>query len=245
MTTDGAVLDELLAKVRADNHAWLNGDSGPYEFTDERSTILGPFGGATIGVTAATPGQRRAVAQFESGSGTVELIKRRRIGRRRVDGPHRALHRQVRRPRGALPVGPTSHGGLRTPQWRLGARAPSRRSARRPPPPRRRARDPRLTTPFARLDIVTDGTMNGRTPPPRPRPHAPPRSRRQRITHTYISRGVRSLDCKWTQMETGDIGAGTRPTAIRLRASAGSCAPPYQTPRLTPSSTRGRGRASL
>ena len=50
------------------------GDSGPYEFTDERSTILGPFGGATIGATAATPGQRRAVAQFESGSGTVELI---------------------------------------------------------------------------------------------------------------------------------------------------------------------------
>ena len=74
MVTDSEVLDQLLERVRTDNHAWLNGDSSRYEFTDERSTILGPFGGAGVGATAATPGQRRAVALFESGSGTVELI---------------------------------------------------------------------------------------------------------------------------------------------------------------------------
>jgi hypothetical protein len=64
----------LLERVSVDHIAWINGDSSGYEFADERSTILGAFGGATIGAAAATPGQRRAVAQFQSGSGTVELI---------------------------------------------------------------------------------------------------------------------------------------------------------------------------
>jgi hypothetical protein len=68
------VLEALVAKIDADQECWLNGDSGPYEFLDERSTILGPFGGAAIGASVSTPGQRRAVAQFESGSGTIEVI---------------------------------------------------------------------------------------------------------------------------------------------------------------------------
>lgn len=74
MSTDVGVVAELLRRVRIGHIAWINGDSGPYEFTDETSTILGAFGGATVGATAATPGQRRAVAQFVSGSGSVELI---------------------------------------------------------------------------------------------------------------------------------------------------------------------------
>lgn len=74
MPTDNDILNDLLERVRADNHAWLNGDSAPYEFGDERSTILSPFGGAGVGATVATPGQRRGVAQFESGSGTVEFL---------------------------------------------------------------------------------------------------------------------------------------------------------------------------
>jgi len=74
MPTDNDVLNELLERIRAESNCWLNGDSTPYEFVDERSTILGPFGGAAVGASVATPGQRRAVAQFESGSGTVELI---------------------------------------------------------------------------------------------------------------------------------------------------------------------------
>ena len=71
MPTDLDILNELLERVRLDHLAWINGDSGGYEFTDERSTILGAFGGSTIGATTATPGQRRAVAQFESGIGSV------------------------------------------------------------------------------------------------------------------------------------------------------------------------------
>ena len=68
------VIDKLVAKIDADQSAWLNGDSGPYEFRDERSTILGPFGGASVGASVATPGQRRGVTQFESGSGTIEVL---------------------------------------------------------------------------------------------------------------------------------------------------------------------------
>ncbi len=65
---------DLLRRVHVGHVAWINGDSGSYEYTDETSTILGAFGGATVGATAATPGQRRAVAQFVCGSGSVELI---------------------------------------------------------------------------------------------------------------------------------------------------------------------------
>jgi hypothetical protein len=74
MSTDSGVLDELLETARVAHLGWINGDSSMYEFSDERSTIMGAFGGATIGATAATPGQRVAVGQFQSGSGTVELI---------------------------------------------------------------------------------------------------------------------------------------------------------------------------
>ena len=74
MTTAEDVLEELLTRIRSDSHAWLNGDSGPYEFADERSTILGPFGGAAVGASVITPAQRRGVTQFESGSGTVEFL---------------------------------------------------------------------------------------------------------------------------------------------------------------------------
>lgn len=74
MDTDADVMAELLRQVENGHVAWINGDCGPYEFSDETSTIMGAFGGVTVGATAATPGQRRAVAQFVSGSGTVELI---------------------------------------------------------------------------------------------------------------------------------------------------------------------------
>ena len=74
MATDQDVLTELLEIVRVGHVAWINRDCGPYELTDEQSSIMGAFGGATVGAALATPGQRRSVAQFESGSGDVELI---------------------------------------------------------------------------------------------------------------------------------------------------------------------------
>jgi hypothetical protein len=74
MATKQAVLDELVERIRVDHVAWLNGDSSGYEYQDETSTILGAFGGRGVGATMTTPGQRRAVAQFESGTGNVELI---------------------------------------------------------------------------------------------------------------------------------------------------------------------------
>ena len=48
MPTDLDILNELLERVRLDHLAWINGDSGGYEFTDERSTILGAFGGLIV-----------------------------------------------------------------------------------------------------------------------------------------------------------------------------------------------------
>jgi len=36
---------------------------------------MGAFGGCGVGAAMATPGQRRAVQQFESGTGTVELVQ--------------------------------------------------------------------------------------------------------------------------------------------------------------------------
>jgi len=72
--TDSEVLAHLVERVGADHLAWINGESGGYEFADEQSTILGAFGGVTVGASTATPGQRRAVARFESGTGSVEMI---------------------------------------------------------------------------------------------------------------------------------------------------------------------------
>ena len=74
MSTDQAVLDTLVERVRVDRLAWINGDSSGYEFEDETSTILGAFGGRGHRHDRGDPGQRRAVAQFESGTGRVELI---------------------------------------------------------------------------------------------------------------------------------------------------------------------------
>jgi hypothetical protein len=70
----GVATNELLQRVRIDHLAWINGDCSGYELTDETSTILGALGGSIIGASTATPGQRRAVQQFESGSGIVELL---------------------------------------------------------------------------------------------------------------------------------------------------------------------------
>jgi len=72
--TDSEVLALLVERVGADHLAWINGESGGYEFADEQSTILGASGGATVGASMATPGQRRAVARFEAGTGSVEMI---------------------------------------------------------------------------------------------------------------------------------------------------------------------------
>ena len=68
------VIDGLLERIRTDHLAWINGDSSGYEFQDETSTILGAFGGAGVGASTSTPGQRRVVSIFESGSGSVELL---------------------------------------------------------------------------------------------------------------------------------------------------------------------------
>jgi len=72
--TDSEVLAHLIERIGAGHLAWINGESGRYEFADEQSTILGAFGGSTVGASTATPRQRRAVAQFESGTGSVEMI---------------------------------------------------------------------------------------------------------------------------------------------------------------------------
>ena len=74
MPTEQGVIDDLVERTPADHLAWINGDSSGYEFDDETSTILGAFGGAGVGASVATPGQRRAVSMFESGTGTVELL---------------------------------------------------------------------------------------------------------------------------------------------------------------------------
>ena len=74
MATGQDVLDELLARIERDHVAWINGDSSGYEFQDETSTILGAFGGVGIGASMATVGQRRVVAMFEAGTGSVELL---------------------------------------------------------------------------------------------------------------------------------------------------------------------------
>ena len=74
MSTEQQVLDDLLERIRVDHVAWINGDSSGYEFDDETSTILGAFGGVGVGASMATPGQRRVVAIFQSGSGSVELV---------------------------------------------------------------------------------------------------------------------------------------------------------------------------
>ena len=54
--TDSEVLAHLVERVGADHLAWINGESGGYEFADEQSTILGAFGGVTVGASVATPG---------------------------------------------------------------------------------------------------------------------------------------------------------------------------------------------
>ena len=74
METDEEVLAALTDRIRADHVAWVNGDCSGYEFSDETSTILGAFGGAGVGAAVATPGQRRAVQQFESGTGDLEVL---------------------------------------------------------------------------------------------------------------------------------------------------------------------------
>jgi hypothetical protein len=74
MSTEHDVIDGLLERIRSDHLAWVNGDSSGYEFQDETSTVLGAFGGAGVGASTATAGQRRVVTMFESGSGSVELL---------------------------------------------------------------------------------------------------------------------------------------------------------------------------
>ena len=68
------VLNELVERIERDHLAWINGDCSGYELGDETSTIMGAFGGCGVGASVATPGQRRAVQQFVSGTGTVELV---------------------------------------------------------------------------------------------------------------------------------------------------------------------------
>jgi hypothetical protein len=74
MKPPDGLLAELVERITEDHVAWVNGDSSGYEFHDETSTILGAFGGAGVGAMMSTPGQRRAVSQFESGTGDVEFL---------------------------------------------------------------------------------------------------------------------------------------------------------------------------
>lgn len=68
------VIDVLLARCRRDHVGWLNGDASGYEFTLDDSTIMGAFGGTGTDLAAMAAGQRRGVAQFQRGEGSVELV---------------------------------------------------------------------------------------------------------------------------------------------------------------------------
>jgi len=71
---DSAVIAELLGRCRRDHQGWINGDPSGYRFAGPDATIMGGFGGVGVGEAVITPGQARAVAQFESGTGEIELV---------------------------------------------------------------------------------------------------------------------------------------------------------------------------
>jgi hypothetical protein len=68
------VLEALLSRCRRDHAGWLNGDPSGYEFTSPGSSIMGAFGGTGTDLIAMTAGQRRGVAQFQGGEGTVDYV---------------------------------------------------------------------------------------------------------------------------------------------------------------------------
>ena len=115
---------QLGDRIAGDHAAWINGDSSGYELHDETSTILAAFGGAGVGATEATPGQRRAVAQFKSGTGHVEVCDGAvngdvhgscsSIGDRRLPGPRRATS-----------MGPAGDRGVRASWTGVGAGPPA------------------------------------------------------------------------------------------------------------------------
>ena len=66
------VLAALIDRCRRDHLAWVNGDASGYDLSDG-GVVLGAFGGAAAGAALAA-GQRAAASQFESGSGTIEVL---------------------------------------------------------------------------------------------------------------------------------------------------------------------------
>lgn len=72
---EAEIIEQLLEKCRRDHKLWLNGDASGYEFASEEATLMGAFGGLVVGGGTATPRQRNAAHQFQSGEGEVELVR--------------------------------------------------------------------------------------------------------------------------------------------------------------------------
>ncbi len=117
-----ALVVQLLERCRRDHRAWINGDAGGYAFEADADTIFGGFGGIGVGGSRITPGQQRATAQFEAGSGEIELL---RAG---VSGDVAWLvmverNRSVRRTRRAASLGIAGDRDLRARRRRVAADA--------------------------------------------------------------------------------------------------------------------------
>ena len=72
---DAEVIEQILERCRRDHRLWLNGNASGYEFESEDATLMGGFGGLVVGGSTATPRQRNAAQQFESGEGEIELVR--------------------------------------------------------------------------------------------------------------------------------------------------------------------------
>ena len=73
MDEPNEVVDQLLARCRADHAAWINGDASPYGLPDD-GTIMGAFGGVGHGGVQAADRQRAVASLWEAGTGDVELV---------------------------------------------------------------------------------------------------------------------------------------------------------------------------
>lgn len=67
------ILQELAEQCRRDHAAWIIGDGSPYALPED-GTIRGAVGGFSYGGEETTERQRGVSAQWQSGSGEVELI---------------------------------------------------------------------------------------------------------------------------------------------------------------------------
>ena len=66
-------LHELLERCRRDHRAWINGDAAGYVLPDD-GTILGGVGGHSFGGAQTAARQAGVAAQWQSGSGSVDLL---------------------------------------------------------------------------------------------------------------------------------------------------------------------------